>query len=195
MIRSPRLLCIALLASTSCLSVDPPLPVRTFGLGVISAPAAKTGSAPATPKLYAEFSSAPLLRQEMVWQLSDVEVVKDELAIWSAAPSVLVEDAFEAYFYDDLGYTPGRAQARLKLHLSAFEADVTGSAEQARVRVRAILDSRSIKATRRTFEAASPLSSRSPDDLARAMSASLSTVFADIAAWLDEEFAAQSPRM
>lgn len=188
MIRTPRLLCLALLVSASCLSVDPPLPVRTFGLGEISAPST-VANAPSV--LRVSFRAAPLLRQPMVWQLSDVEVTSDELARWWAQPSALVEDAFATYFYDGLGYTPGAHGVRLELHVSAFEGDITESAARARVRLRASLNdgSEANRTTQATFEGLTPLDSRSPDDLARAMTASLNSVLADLATWLEEELA------
>ena len=184
------LFAVTLLSLPACLSVDPPLPVRTFHVGAQeSDTVAVVEAGTRTPLLLDRVDSAPQLGERMTWHLSDVEFAVDELARWSAPPEELVRAALRARLFEGGGFESNvQAPQRLSVRVTAFGGDLTGEAPRARVRLVAAQTSRSTGATRdAVFSESVPLESREPDALARGVQRALTNATTRLAAWLNGE--------
>lgn len=179
------LLCMA---TSGCLSSNPPVPVRHFAPPVPTPERGAGEVALTEPRV----TGPAFLDERMVWRRSDVEVAVDDVHRWTARPADLVQEALRATLFDAGRFRPttDRAAAWLEARLLAFEGGL-GGASRARVALAVRLgrpDGGPV--TARIFEADAPLAGTTPEELARAMGKAMRALLDDVAEWCRVELAA-----
>lgn len=180
------ILCCALLALCGCLSQRSPSAVRWFLPQVPEFEpevAATSGIVLLQP-----VQASPHLGRPMVWRLSAVEILFDELAQWGAEPEALVEETLsEALFVSG----PFRRAARgaagtvaLTVELRAFEGVLDGELV-ARAEVVVQARAEGTEETRR-FSASARMETRDAEALAEAMGEVLHALARDVRSYIAE---------
>ena len=115
-------LCLLAVGSVGCLSPSPPANPRYFLPNLDVTPPATDGtSSPASIRLN-RVLSAPHLRENLVWRVSDVEIGLDDMHRWGAPPADLVELSLRKTLYQNRRFQDSSQGPTLQIHLLAFEA-------------------------------------------------------------------------
>lgn len=170
-----------LLASTSCLSQTPPETVRWFMPAVDSFEL--DAGTDQRPMRLLPMASRSHLREAMVWRLSPVELFFDEQERWGARPADIVQGVFEDALFANGPFV--RSEARdaiaLSIELHAFEG-VYAQDDMAVCEVFVVHDDGQL-VRQKKFRVTSPLSSREPDELARALGKALGNLAVQLRDW------------
>ena len=180
------ILTLSLCALAGCLSQRSPATVRWF---VPEVPEFEVGGSGADRiVLLQPVQASSHIGRPMVWRLSGVEILFDELSQWGAEPEALVEEALsEALFVQGPFRSSGLGQTGtvgLNVELQAFEGVLEGEL-RAHAELVARLRIQGVEETRR-FTASARMENRDAESLAEAMGDVLHELARDVRSFVGE---------